>query len=63
MNILCRIFGHKTNEGIYSGAEYMRITWRSTDGIGREHAGLMAKCPRCGQQYGAGSVHLPREDN
>jgi hypothetical protein len=25
MNILCRIFGHKSNENVYSGAEYMRI--------------------------------------
>lgn len=60
MSILCDLFGHKSLEGIYSGAEYMKLTLRGIDGTGREHASLSAQCPRCGQWYKAGAIHLPK---
>ena len=59
MNLLCLVFGHKSLEGIYSGAEYMRVVPGSIDGIGREHARLYAHCPRCEREYTAGAIHLP----
>lgn len=58
MSILCRLFGHKSNEHVYDGGEYMRIRTGAIDGIGREHATLFATCPRCVQEYRAGQIHL-----
>lgn len=61
MSILCKLFGHKPHEHTYSGGEYFRIsTFRQIDGIGRIHATLYAKCARCGAEYRAGQIHLPR---
>jgi hypothetical protein len=60
-NILCTLFGHKSLEGVYSGAEYMRVLPTTIDGIGREHADLYARCPRCGCSYRAGRIHRPNE--
>ncbi len=59
MSLLCLLFGHKSRENDFSGGEYMRIRNRLIDGIGREHATLHANCPRCGNQYRAGMIHLP----
>ena len=59
MSILCDLFGHKSNEGIHSGAEYMRIRGVQVDGLNRQHAWLQARCPRCGQWYDSGKLHLP----
>lgn len=59
MNILCAIFGHKANEHVYSGGEYMKVRPGAIDGIGREHATLYACCPRCGAEYRAGQIHRP----
>lgn len=59
MNLLCLVFGHKSLQGIYSGAEYMRVVPGAIDGIGREHARLYATCPRCEREYSAGAIHLP----
>jgi hypothetical protein len=60
MNILCALFGHKSNEQVYSGAEYMTIRYVQVDGLNRHHACLFVKCPRCGEQYRAGMLHLPK---
>ena len=58
MNILCKLFGHKSSEHDYSGGEYMRLARGAIDGIGREHATLYARCPRCEKKYRAGQIHL-----
>jgi hypothetical protein len=60
MNLLCSLFGHKSRERDYSGGEYMRVQLGEIDGIGREHATLYARCPRCDKTYRAGRIHLPR---
>lgn len=59
MSLLCRLVGHKTQEGVYSGAEYMRARPGSTDHIGREHWYLYAECRRCEAEYLAGKIHGP----
>lgn len=59
MSILCLLFGHKSNENVYSGGEYMRATEGTTDGIGREHWTLYARYPRCDRTYRAGRIHGP----
>ena len=61
MSVLCAIFGHKSLEGVYSGAEYITFQRCGVDGIGREHARLIATCPRCGKKYKAGAIHLPKQ--
>lgn len=61
MSILCAIFGHKSHEHTFSGAEYMHIKVGPIDGIGRVHATLYAICPRCGQRHRAGAIHLPKQ--
>ena len=61
MSLLCMLVGHKTQEGVHSGAEYMRwISWSVIDGVGRDHRGLESKCSRCGECYVAGKVHMPK---
>lgn len=62
MSILCELFGHKSLEGIYGGAEYMRVSQRAIDGTGRVHYRLIAVCPRCGSEYWNGAVHVLKED-
>lgn len=59
MNPLCWLFGHRSTEGVHSGAEYMRVRPTSIDGISREHADLIARCPRCDERYTAGRIHRP----
>lgn len=62
MSIICRLFGHKPQEGVYNGAEYFRWNgWGTVDGIGRVHRGLDAQCARCNQWYTAGRVHMPKD--
>ncbi len=58
MSILCTLFGHRSNEHVYSGGEYMHVRYGPVvDGIGREHFDLYAKCRRCGKEYRAGRIH------
>lgn len=62
MSLFCRLFGHKPQEGVWSGAEYMRWgNWGAIDGIGRDHRSLEAKCARCEKRYTAGKVHMPHD--
>jgi hypothetical protein len=62
MNLFCHLFGHKPQEGVYSGAEYMRWgSWGTVDGIGRDHRSLEAKCARCEKRYTAGKIHMPTD--
>jgi len=60
MSILCALFGHKPRQHDYSGGEYMRVNVGATDGIGRVHATLYAKCARCEEEYRAGQIHVPK---
>lgn len=57
MSILCNLFGHKSLEDVHSGGEYMRQRVYTTDGIGRIHVMLYARCPRCDKEYRAGMTH------
>jgi len=57
MNLLCEIFGHKSNERVFSGGEYMTAREGTHDGIGRIHYTLYAQCPRCSATYRAGQIH------
>src|ERR1700751_5760424 len=57
--LICKMFGHKSTENIYSGAEYMDIRPGAIDSIGREHATLWGRCPRCGVRHRVGQVHRP----
>lgn len=61
MSIICAIFGHKPQEHIHTGAEYMQVQEMETDGISRRHARLYAECQRCKVEYVAGKCHLPKE--
>ena len=60
MKTLCKIFGHKSREDDRDGSEYMRVVPQEIDGMGVEHAELIATCPRCGDSYRAGRIRLPR---
>lgn len=60
MSIFCRLFGHKTLEHEYDGANYMKVSPGAIDGLLREHASLLARCPRCSVTYHAGNIHRPQ---
>lgn len=62
MSILCKLFGHKSREHDYSGGQYMDVRRDTIDGIGREHARLYARCPRCEKSYRAGMIHLVQRE-
>jgi hypothetical protein len=59
MSILCALFGHKPRVNDYRGSGYMKVDPHVVDGLDVEHAWLYASCPRCGEEYMAGSIHLP----
>jgi len=59
--LFCSIFGHKTNEKVFTGGEYMTISVGPIDGIGREHATLYGTCPRCRKVHRMGKIHRPIE--
>lgn len=65
MNLLCKLFGHKPPQyGAHlglGGSEYMDVKIYATDGIGRVHAYLMGRCPRCEQMYDVGKIHVPKD--
>lgn len=62
MSILCALFGHKSNEDVYNGGEYVRVIVPGyTDNIGREHVWFKAHCRRCDEWYPAGKFHRPQE--
>lgn len=66
--ILCKLFGHKppiyAKKGWYSpGKEYGSIINIVTDGIGREHAQIQTRCPRCKELFMICRVHLPKQED
>lgn len=61
--VLCWLFYHRTHGDRFSGAEYMTITTRVVDGIGRVHAEIKAPCARCGKTFRVGQVHMPEGYN
>ncbi|XKE45713.1 hypothetical protein LG302_00810 [Halomonas organivorans] len=63
MKLLCKIFGHQppvyAKKGWWSpGQEYGRLHSGITDGIGREHGHVTAKCARCKEEFKVARVHL-----
>lgn len=56
--LLCILFGHRSLEDTYSGADYVTVERGPVDGIGREHAVLYGRCPRCDRKYRVGRLHL-----
>lgn len=63
MSFLCSIFGHKPQQNVHSGAEYMRVTLGPVDGIKRVHCKLTAHCARCEKLYTTGRIHLHENDD
>ncbi len=59
MSIICKLFGHQTLDGKYGGAEYFKECGSYVDNIGRWHLEMAANCPRCGERYITGKVHVP----
>jgi hypothetical protein len=59
-NIICWLFGHSNVKNEYIGGEYMEIRHLITDGIGRIHGACYTECSRCGEEFLAGRVHIPR---
>lgn len=57
--LLCEILGHKLPKGYANGRPYLTIKTVLTDGIGRQHAFLYARCDRCDEEYHVASIHLP----
>ncbi len=64
MKLLCKLFGHKPPEyGAHralGGSEYMNVYMFTTDGMGTVHANITGCCPRCGQTYTVGKIHVPK---
>ncbi len=65
MNLFCRLLGHKPPQyGAHlgmGGSEYMDVYVFTTDGIGRVHANVIGRCPRCEQMYTVGKIHVLKE--
>lgn len=64
MNFLCWLVGHQppvyAKKGWYSpGEEYGRVEYFGTDGVGRKHVIIRAKCARCEADFKVARVHLP----
>lgn len=64
-NILCVLFGHRQRlyikRGSYSpGEKYMKVIPYAIDASGREYANITTDCPRCGENYTVGKIHLPQ---
>lgn len=62
MKIFCTLFGHKplTNSGWSGRPGYAKAWGGEVDGIGTKHLYLIAKCPRCGENYEICNVHVPK---
>lgn len=63
MSILCWAFGHQPQPQLGYGSDmpYLRVSMFAIDGICRHHARLYARCPRCGEEYVAGKIHIPMD--
>lgn len=57
--LICKLFGHATltMAGWAGGTGYAEVAYSTTDGIGRDHLYLKARCPRCGADYRICNVH------
>jgi ribosomal protein L37E len=38
----------------------MKVKLNTVDGIGRQHASVYAECKRCGKEFFAGMIHVPK---
>jgi hypothetical protein len=58
-NLICKIFGHRTDDDRQWG-HYGRLgRWQPVDGTGTQHALIVADCSRCGETYDVCKIHLP----
>lgn len=57
--LICKLFGHAplTRAGWAGGVGYAQVSSSTTDGIGRGHLYLKARCPRCDEDYPICNVH------
>ena len=60
MSIICKLFGHKPGMGYYNhdGGGYLTVIGGPIDGLGTEHARVFSECPRCGERFKVGNLHL-----
>lgn len=63
MSVLCSVFGHKPPKsyGPHSGmggGDYLKTKHPKRDNIGRVHLYVYGSCPRCGEEYKVGMMHL-----
>lgn len=59
--LMCRIFGHKAPKYGNQPA-YGRVRPGTIDGVGREHANVIARCDRCDTEYVIIKIHLPKKE-
>ena len=59
MNLICALRGHSMPSGYQGSPPYLRAEDGHSDGIGREHWRLIARCARCDAEYHVASVHGP----
>lgn len=63
MGLLCKLLGHKPPQpfGKYSGmggGDYLTPAHPRRDHVGRVHLRVYGNCPRCGERYQVGAMHL-----
>lgn len=61
-NLMCRLFGHKWNEGWYGSQPYLKPKYYTTDNLGTEHMKLYCRCFRCNQEVSIGFMHKQSVD-
>jgi uncharacterized protein with PIN domain len=63
MSFLCNVFGHKppsdySRHSGTAGNAYLKTNHPVRDNVGRVHLHVYGSCPRCGQEYWVGIMHL-----
>ncbi|WP_343577987.1 hypothetical protein [Pseudomonas sp.] len=63
MGILCTLLGHKPPKSVskhaaMGGGDYLVPAQPHRDNLGRVHLHVYGDCPRCGERYQVGMMHL-----
>lgn len=63
MSIICKLLGHKPPQSFgphsgMGGGNYLELSHPKRDGIGRVHLYVYGNCPRCGERFQVGMMHL-----